>query len=130
MWTGRALRMTIAVLWLMATLFVALAPAAARVSGPLESAVSAGHGDCSGMAAVPDTEPAKHPAGPHCGGGLDMLHGAACAVGGVCIGLPTMAVTCEPPLVVDVSTMPWPVVSRMRSGTDPDPGFRPPRLSA
>lgn len=127
---GRAIRMMMAGLWLMATLVVALAPAAAHVAGSSPpGATAVAHDDCPGMGDATDDAALRPSQNAPCGDHTDLWHGVACVVGGACVNLPAIAPTTEPAPMIGVSVEPPPVASRLRSGIDRAPDLRPPRLS-
>lgn len=127
---GRAIRVMMAGLWLMASLVVALVPAAAHVAEPSPSSATAvAHGDCLGMADARDDASLRPPLHSPCGDHSTPWHGVACAVGGACVNVPAVAPTTEPAPMIGIVVEPPPVGSRLRSGIDRAPDLRPPRLS-
>ncbi len=116
-------------LWLMATLVVAMVPAAAHLAGSPPSGVTVvAHDDCPGMAGTHDDASLRPPLSSPCGDHTHLWHGVACAIGGACVNLPAIAPTTEPAPMIGVSVEPPPVASRLRAGIDRAPDLRPPRL--
>lgn len=120
----RIFRTTLASLYLMASLFVVYAPQAAHaMSAPVMGSMDDGcHDGVASDGFSLDHDP--------CGKTMPMKHDGACTTGSLCFDkLPAVMAHATPLPVVTSATRVSPTPSSLRSGLDPSPDLRPPRLS-
>jgi len=127
---GKTARLVIAGLYVLAMLVVAVMPASAMAPMPASPAVTS-TADCG-----PDMDGMKHAShGAKIAGGAcdlsDHQGSAPCMLGSICADLPSgMFVSLLPAPIVSESERPAVVSASPLPGLDPDPGLRPPSLSA
>ena len=123
----RIFRMTMASLYLMASLFVVFVPHAAHaMAAPTVASADNGCHDRASSKTASSDQAAHNP----CGKTAPKKHDGACAAGSICSDKQTGTTVFSAPLsVVSSSVDVLPTPSSLRSGLDPSPDLRPPRLS-